>query len=119
MASPGSKRIAVPAAMSSLRPAASSRGNTSAALTRVRGKCEPTWIARSPVFVMVTWMRARVGKSTIGGASAATTSPGTGPSGVATGGKVSAGGTATPAPYSAPLRSPSGVQIGSTSVTAS
>src|SRR5215472_12172069 len=48
LASPGSKRTAVPAGISSRWPAAAARSNSSARLASAKWKWEPTWTGRSP-----------------------------------------------------------------------
>src|SRR5207244_10869151 len=54
LASPGSKRTAVPAGTFSRMPNAWARSNRSARFTSKKWKCEPTWIGRSPVFSTVS-----------------------------------------------------------------
>ena len=51
LASPGSKRTAVPAGMFSRMPNARARSNRSARFTSKKWKCEPTWMGRSPTLV--------------------------------------------------------------------
>ena len=55
---PGSKRIEVPAGMSSRKPCAASRSKSRPGFTSARCTCEPTWIGRSAVLVKVSSARS-------------------------------------------------------------
>src|SRR5439155_23321507 len=77
--SPGSKRTAVPAGMSSRLPYARPRSNTSARFVSAKGSWLPTWIGRSPRFTTFNTPASRPAFSSIS-PEAASTSPGTGSS---------------------------------------